>query len=120
MTEEDPGSNPPDRFHVVQRIIVEGHILWIILHALDQWQETVFEGFNLDRHEVKCSLIYSINSENNSQQKGAHGAYLMSTGSVSLFTVLEVTELASAIDGKNVACANISVYEVMFVQDLET
>ena len=44
----------------------------------------------------------------------------MSTGSVSLFTVLEVTELASAIDGKNVACANISVYEVMFVQDLET
>jgi hypothetical protein len=44
----------------------------------------------------------------------------MSTGSVSFFTVLEVTELAGAIDGKNVACANISVYEVIFVQDLET
>ena len=46
--------------------------------------------------------------------------YLMSTGSVSLFTVLEVTELAGAINGKNVTCANIFVYEVIFVQDLET
>ena len=44
----------------------------------------------------------------------------MSTRGVSLFTVLEVTELAAAIDGKNVACANISVYEVIFVQDPKT
>ena len=78
------------------------------------------EAFHLNRHEVKCSLIYSINSENNSQQKGAHGSYLVSAGSVSLFTVLKVTELAGVIDRKNVACANISVYEVIFVQDLET
>jgi hypothetical protein len=80
----------------------------------------VLEKFNLDRHEIKWSLVYSINDQNNSQQKGAHGLCLMSTGSVSLFTVLEVTELAGAINRKNVACANISVYEVIFVQNLET
>ena len=62
VTEDDPAYNPPYRFKVMERVIVEGPG-WIIL---DQWQETISERFILVRHQVKCSLISSINHKTHS------------------------------------------------------